>query len=171
MSLQPVRARAAHTATLLPDGRVLIAGGCAVDGCTTAEVEPSSEFYVPGRGFVAGPAMVHPRSGHTATALRDGRILIVGGWAHEGVAPLAAAEIFDPQTGTFKPAGKLRIGRGGQIASLLPDGRVLIAGGWSSSDQITASVEIFDPRTNSFSQGPPMPGPRDAAAAVTLPDG
>src|SRR5215475_6639942 len=56
VSLQPMRARAAHTATLLPDGRVLIAGGCAVDGCTTAEVEPSSEFYVPGRrGFVAGP--------------------------------------------------------------------------------------------------------------------
>src|SRR5215468_4748399 len=81
MSPQPLRARAAHTATLLPDGRVLIAGGCAVDGCTTAEVEPSSEFYVPGRGFIAGPPMLHPRSGHSATLLRDGRVLIVGGWA------------------------------------------------------------------------------------------
>src|SRR5262245_26873885 len=85
VSLQPMRPRAAHTATLLPDGRVLIAGGCAVDGCTTAEVEPSSEFYVPGRrGFVAGPPMLHPRSGHSATMLRDGRVLIVGGWAREG---------------------------------------------------------------------------------------
>src|SRR5262245_10263008 len=101
VTLQPQRVRAAHTATLLSDGRVLIAGGCAVDGCATAEVEPSSEFFLPGRGFVPGPPMVRPRSGQSATELRDGRVLIVGGWAHEGTAPLAQAEIFDPLTNMF----------------------------------------------------------------------
>ena len=49
--------------------------------------------------------MLHPRSSHTATRLPDGRVLIVGGWAREGTAPLAEAEMFDPTTGTFEPAG------------------------------------------------------------------
>jgi Galactose oxidase, central domain len=68
VSAQPLRPRAGHTATLLADGRVLLAGGCAVDGCTTAEVEPSSEFYVARRWFP------------TATALPDGTVLVVGGY-------------------------------------------------------------------------------------------
>lgn len=159
VSAQPLRPRAGHSATLLPDGRVLLAGGCAVDGCTTAEVEPSSEFYVPGRGFVAGPPMVHPRSSHTATLLADGRVLIVGGWAKEGTAPLTEAEVFDPATGTFQPAGTLH---GGAI--LLPDDRVLITGG---EDERTA---IFDPGTNSLAPRPAMPQRRQSASIV-LPDG
>ena len=53
----PVRPRAVHTATLLADGRVLLVGGCATDGCTTAAGTPEVEFYEPGVGFVAGPAM------------------------------------------------------------------------------------------------------------------
>src|SRR5262245_17356832 len=157
VSAQPLRPRAGHTATLLADGRVLLAGGCAVDGCTTSEVEPSSEFYVPGRGFVAGPAMLHPRSSHTATVLPDGRVLIVGGWAREGTAPLTEAEMFDPTTGTFKPAGTLQ----GE-ASLLPGGRVLLAA--------DGRVEIFDPATGSRTPGPATPQPRHAASIV-LPDG
>ncbi len=165
VSAQPLRPRAGHTATLLADGRVLLAGGCAVDGCTTSEVEPSSEFYVPGRGFVAGPPMLHPRSSHTATLLADGRILIVGGWAREGTASLTEAEIFDPTTGTFQPAGTLR---GGAI--LLPDGRVLIADGGSGPSNLTEGVEIFDPTTGSRTPGSAMPLPRQAASIV-LPDG
>jgi Kelch motif protein len=150
---------------------VLIAGGCADDGCTSANGQPSSEFYVPGRGFVAGPPMLQARDGHTATTLVDGRILILGGFAQEGTAPIAAAEAFDPATGTFRPAGTLHVGRGGHTATLLPDGRVLIAGGWTGPRQYTASVELFDPATNSFLPGPAMPQPRHAAAAVALPGG
>jgi len=154
---QPLRARAGHTATLLPDGRVLLAGGCAVDGCVTSEVEPSSEFYVPGRGFEPGPAMVHPRSSHTATKLPDGRVLIVGGWAREGTDPLAEAEIFDPATGSFRPAGTLQ---GGAIQ--LADGRVLIADG--------TSAKVFDPASGSVTPGPAMPLRRQSVSLV-LPDG
>lgn len=157
LAAQPLRPLAGHTATLLSDGRVLIAGGCAVDGCTTSEVEPSSQFYVPGRGFVPGPPMVHPRSSHTATRLPDGRVLIVGGWTREGTPALTEAEMFDPTTGRFQPAGTLE-----GATTLLPDGRVLLAGG--------SKVDIFDPATGAHTPGPAMPRPRHAATLV-LPDG
>jgi hypothetical protein len=162
---QPLRARAAHTATLLDDGRVLIAGGCAVDGCGTSEVAPSSEFFVPGTGFMPGPDMLHPRAGHNATRLGDGRVLIVGGWAREGTRPLAEAEVFNPATGAFEPAGTLPSGHGGH-AALLADGRVLVAGGEAAS-----SVQFFDPLTNTWTVGPALPEVRDAAVAITLDDG
>lgn len=166
VSAQPLRPRAAHTATLLADGRVLIAGGCAVDGCRTSEVEPSSEFYVPGRGFMPGPPMLHPRSSHTATRLGDGRVLIVGGWAQEGTAPVAEAEMFDPATGTFQSAGTFQ---GGGI--LLRDGRVLTVGVGNGPRNLTADVGIFDPATGSHTPGAAIPQPRHAAAAIVLPDG
>jgi hypothetical protein len=150
---------------MLDDGRVLIAGGCAVDGCGTSEVAPSSEFFLPGRGFVAGPEMLRPRSGHSATLLRDGRVLIVGGWSREGTRPLAETEIFNPATNAFEPAGTLPSGHGGH-AALLADGRVLVAGG-----EDTTSVQFFDPATDTWMLGPALPEARDAAVAITLEDG
>jgi hypothetical protein len=149
----------------LADGRVLLAGGCAVDGCTTSEVEPSSEFYLPGRGFVPGPPMVHPRSSHTATLLPDGRVLIVGGWAKEGTSPLTEAEMFDPTTGRFRPAGTIQGG-----ATLLPDGRVLVASGANGPGNRPVGADIFDPATGSLTPGPAIPQPR-LAASIALPDG
>lgn len=172
VSAQPLRPRAAHTASLLPDGRVLLAGGCSDDGCSTADRDqPSTEFYQPGRGFVPGPPMLHPRDGHSATTLNDGRILIVGGFAREGTAPITAAELFDPATATFRPAGTVNVGRGAHTATLLHDGRVLIAGGWIGPRTYTADVEIYDPATNTFAPAAPMPQPRIGAVAVARPDG
>jgi hypothetical protein len=161
----PVRGRAAHTATLLGDGRVLIVGGCTRDGCTTAEDSPGTEYYVPGRGFTAGPELVQPRQGHSATVLADGRVLIVGGWAREGASPMDSAEIYEPRAGTFIPVGPLASGRGGHTAAVLPDGRVLVAGGNSDT------AELFDPERNEFSLAESMPEPRIAAPAITLADG
>ena len=168
---QPLRARAAHTATLLADGRVLLAGGCAVDGCSTAEVAPTSEFYTPGRGFSAGPAMARPRDAHTATTLPDGRVLIVGGFAREGTPPLAETELFDPTTDRFGPTGSLHTARGGHVAVLMGNGKVLVAGGWIGPRTYTDSVEIFDPASGTFASGPAMPAARLGAAAIALPDG
>lgn len=168
---QPLRPRAAHTAAALPDGRVLIAGGCGTDGCETADIAPTSEFYTPGKGFSAGPRMLVPRSGHSATLLNDGRILIVGGFAREATPPVATAEVFDPKTGAFTAAGKLGVARGGHSAVRMADGRVLVAGGWIGPRQYTETVEFFDPVTNSFSPGPPMPSIRHAAPGVALADG
>jgi hypothetical protein len=167
----PARPRAAHTATLLSDGRVLLAGGCDSDGCTAAATAPSAEIYVPGRGFEPGPPMRQPRDGHTATVLRDGRVLFVGGFSREGAPPLASAELFNPATGTFEAAGELATARGGHVAALLPDGRVLIAGGWTGPRRYTASVEIFDPADLSFTAAAPMGRARHAAVASTLTTG
>lgn len=170
-SAQPLRARAAHSATLLGDGRVLLAGGCADDGCGTAEVQPTSEIYVPGRGFTLGPAMRYPRDAHSATTLRDGRVLMVGGFSGEGRPPLAESELFDPTAGTFSPTGNLATPRGGHMAALLPDGRVLVAGGWIGPRTYTATSEIYDPATGTFTAGPPMPEVRFQSTVLTLRDG
>lgn len=110
--------------------------------------------------------MVHPRSSHTATLLPDGRVLIVGGWAKEGTAPIAEAEMFDPATGTFQPVGTLRGG-----AVLLPDGRVLTVGGGDGPRNPTAEVEMFDPATGTRASRRAMPQPRHAAASIVLPGG
>lgn len=167
----PLRPRAAHTATALSDGRVLIVGGCAADGCGEADRHPTTEFYLQGRGFVAGPPLGEPRLGHTATLLEDGRVLIVGGWAREGTPPLASAELFDPSSNTFTPIGPLAEGRGGHAAARLTDGRVLVLGGWVAGRRASDSVEIFDPTTRRFGPAAPLPGPRLGPLAATLADG
>jgi hypothetical protein len=163
----PLRPLAAHTATLLDDGRVLIVGGCATDGCTTAEVSPSAEFYVPGQGFTAGPELGQPRQGHSATLLSDGRVLVVGGWAREGTEPLDSAEVYDPQTGRFSTIGPLTTPRGASTATTLPDGRVLIIGGGDDRE----ATEVFDPKSDTFTPAAPMPEGSGGGGAIALSDG
>ena len=148
-----ILARASHTATLLPDGRALIAGGCAIDGCEGMRLAAQSEFYSPSRRrFVAGPVMTAPRAGHTATPLLDDRVLLTGGYGAEGQAPWHTAEIFDPRRGSFEPTGSMAVPRGAHTATRLRDGRVLVVGGTDGGAALT-SVEVFDPRTGRFTPG------------------
>ena len=138
-------ARSFHSATLLSNGHVLIAGGDAHGVLASAEV------YDPVAGtFRPVGAMTAARRLHTATRLPDDRILIVGGYG-EGGAALASAELFDPATGTFRATGSLRTARGGHTAVLLPTGAVLVIGGYGTrAYPDVAPAELYDPASGEF---------------------
>jgi uncharacterized delta-60 repeat protein len=136
-------ARFGHTATLLPDGKVLVVGGDPGDGT----IAQSAELYDPSSGrWTATGSMAEARgSGHTATLLSDGRVLVAGGVGPgSDPIPLASAELYDPRSGQWAATGSLNNAHGfSSTATLLSDGRVLVAGG---DDRGTlASAELFDP--------------------------
>jgi hypothetical protein len=163
--------RAAHTATRLPDGRVLIAGGCTLDGCGGTPAGGRTEIYDPRRRrFEPGPAMVTGRAGHTATALEDGRVLIVGGYPDEGRPPLASIEAYDPRSGRFTEVASMSSARGAHTATRLADGRVLIVGGIDGRRALS-SVELFDPATNRVTAAAALPAPKATHGAARLTDG
>jgi hypothetical protein len=123
-----------YTATLLPNGKVLIAGG------NTA----SAELYDPATGtFTATSDMMAARTYHSATLLPSGKVLIAGG----ALLSPTSAELYDPSTGTFSPTGGMVQPQDGGTAVLLADGKVLIAHDTPSS----AAGEIYDPITGTFS--------------------
>jgi Galactose oxidase, central domain/Kelch motif len=157
--------RAAHTATRLADGRVLVTGGFRSGEVALA----SSELYDP-RSHTFSPTggMTSVRSGHTATLLRDGRVLIAGGFDDDD--PLRTAELYDPATGRFTSTGSLTASRGGATATLLRDGRVLVAGGYDG-DRSLASADLYDPATGRFARTGAMRSARAAHTATRLRDG
>jgi N-acetylneuraminic acid mutarotase len=166
--------RAGQTITMLGDGRILVTGGVQNAGFRSQLA--SAEIYDPGTGtFSATGSMTTPREGHTATMLRDGRVLIVGGSAN-GVRTLDSAEIYNPASGIFSATGHLNQPRVAHVAALLGTGKVLIAGGgrggmpggYISYD----TAEMYDPATRSFSPvRAHMNSDRVGAAAVRLNDG
>jgi hypothetical protein len=162
------------TATLLADGRVLVAGGSGVD-----QPDTTAELYDPRTGtFTETGPMSEPRSGHTATLLADGRVLFAGGYTgtdQSGLTTYLATngDVYDPVTGMFAPTGPMQVPRWFHVAARLRDGRVLIAGGNGTEfhpEGIT-DAEIFDPATNHFSATGSMTSPRQNAGAAVLPNG
>ena len=157
-------ARNGQTATLLPSGKVLFAGG----GDETAEL------YDPATGsFTSTGSMLITRWGHTATLLATGKVLIAGGCpGNSNDSYLASAELYDPATGSFSPTGPMSGPRFEHAATLLTTGRVLIAGGMSGPwDSELASAELYDPATGSFSPTGPMTMVRTAFTAALLQSG
>jgi hypothetical protein len=157
--------RAAHTATLLPDGNVLVAGGLTGDEHSLASAEvfnPATTAFAP-----AGNMNV-PRSGHTATLLPNGKVLIAGGY---NGSYLASAEFFDLATGTFTPAGRMVTARSGHVAMLLRNGKVLLAGGTGVGWTFLADAELYDPATNTFTATGSMATARESHTATLLANG
>ncbi|HKI26818.1 MAG TPA: kelch repeat-containing protein [Candidatus Sulfotelmatobacter sp.] len=149
-------ARQSHTATLLPNGSVLLTGGMNATGAlATAEL-----FHPASNTFTLAGNMRAARVGHTATLLPDGRVLITGGSNASGA--LATAEFFHPTSGTFTSAGTMRSARVGHTATLLNSGKVLVAGGG------TATAELFDPRTGQFTAVGEMSASRSYHTATRL---
>jgi hypothetical protein len=167
-------ARGSHTATLLSDGRVLVAGGQVATGALGDNTFASAELYDPGTGgFSPTGSMSTGRVGHTATLLTDGRVLIAGGrgagMSGSG-SPFASAELYDARTGKFSATGSMTTVRREHTATLLSDGRVLIAGGTDASERL-ASAELYDPHTGAFSPTGSTTDARYRHAAALLPDG
>ena len=97
--------RAAHSASLLRDGTVLLAGGCHAQGCEEG-ISDDAVLFDPARGtFIAAGKLAQPRVGHRAIALRDGSVLLLGGWTPDGATALV--ERYDPATRRFSPHGRL----------------------------------------------------------------
>jgi len=154
-------ARAAHTATLLPNGKVLITGG--LNGQATAEIyDPDSKTFTP------TSAMSATRAGHAATLLPNGKVFIVGGYSSADGSDLASAEIYDPATGRFTPTGPMSAAREGGGAILLRNGKVLVTGGRLEG---TRSAELYDPSTGSFAPAGDMTTARAAHTMTMLQDG
>jgi sugar lactone lactonase YvrE len=158
--------RPGSTATLLENGKVLVAGGWVNSGYAA-----SAELYDPSMGtFSATGDMTSALAGLTfATLLPDGRVLIVGG----GFSGLAATQLYDPATETFTAGSStLNISRP-VTATLLNNGKVLITGGVGiiPSALTNYAAELYDPRTNVFTSAGQMTRAHSFPSATLLPDG
>ena len=168
--------RGCHTATLLATGKVLIAGGTDGSGCT-GNALASAEIYDPVAGtFTVTGNMTAARSGHSATLLANGQVLIAGGTQelfccgrNQPGPPLASSEIYDPTTGTFAATANLLIARQNHTAVLLPTGSVLLAGGFGGGDAgALKHAELFDPTTATFSSTGALQMGRSAQTMTAL---
>jgi len=169
------------TATLLLDGKVLIAGGLGLEAGPDGFLPllNTAEIFDPATGtFNLTGTMVNARRGHTASLLSDGRVLIAGGYV-DHICFTASAEIFNPTTGTFSSTGFMLSERDGHTATPLSDGAVLVTGGSNGCAPDAADdppwdplfAELYDANSGSFKGAADMSTTRFHHAAVQLANG
>jgi N-acetylneuraminic acid mutarotase len=166
-------AREGQTATLLPNGQVLVAGG--TDRAATLA---SAELYTPATGrWSATGSMTTTRAGQTATLLPDGQVLVAGGFTQTTTGSfsyLASAELYNPATGTWTATGSMTTPRLSHTATLLPTGQVLVAGGAATVNgafEVFASAELYTPATGTWTPTGSMNAPREQHTATLLATG
>src|ERR1022692_3590400 len=153
-------ARYGHTATPLPNGDVLVAGGSTY----AASCFATTELYNPSTGqWKPTGSMAQPRCLHVATLLTSGDVLVAGGVESDfGLQrTVATAELYNPSTGVWQTTGSLNVARV-TAAALLQSGQVLVAGGYDTSNSTTtylASAELYDPSTGHWSSTASMKAP------------
>ncbi len=164
-------ARLSHTATLLPNGKVLVAGGYN---------DSSAELYDPATGTWSSTGSLNiarasiARASHTATLLPNGRVLVAGGadaCFDDGCSATNSAELYDSATGTWTSTGSLNTGRISHTATLLANGKVLAVGGLDFPNFYTNSAELYDSATGTWSNTGNLISARDAGTATLLPNG
>jgi hypothetical protein len=154
--------RVDDTATVLPDGEVLVAGG---DSTGT-----SAELYNPATGtWTLTGSLITPTYSATATLLTDGDVLVAGG----GGTTTDTAELYNPATGTWALTGNLHTNREDQTATLLNNGEVLVAGGFSvtTTGSAVTAAELYNPATGKWTPTSSMNAARAGGNATLLPNG
>jgi Galactose oxidase, central domain len=158
--------RAAHTSTLLQDGKVLVAGGSTSRLAQTTILRAAEVFDPAAATFTATGNMLTARELHTATLLTDGKVLVTG-----GLGGGMSAELFGPGTGSFTSTGSMTGPRYAHTATLLQNGKVLIAGGIGTSGAVS-TAELYDPVAGTFSPTGSMGTARwNHTATLLLPNG
>jgi Tol biopolymer transport system component len=165
--------RAGHTATLLPNGQVLVTGGEPSRGADARALDSAALYDPAGDRWRPAASLDTARTGHTATLLKTGEVLVAGGETGRGPGAtiLASAALYDPRADTWKPAPPMGAPRSRYTANLLPNGTVLALGGVTTGGGVLATAERYDPVANTWLPAGAVPEGRSGHCTTLLPDG
>ncbi len=160
-----------HTASRMVSGEVLVVGGYGDPLLGPAQVAPSTAVEQFADGVVTQlPELAVARARHSATVLRDGSLMVIGGLGAQEQA-LASVELWDPAKARWVTLAPLLQARAAHVSTLLPDGRVLVAGGDDAQGRDLQTSEIYSPVTGHWEEGPRLPTEMRAPAMTTTEQG